>query len=143
MDKVQRINITVLSSQDYDMVQLLSDLHGSTLSMIAAKALHEWLKDNFVNEVKRHQEVKHLLLGEKCKLSNCLNHSLSSEIRRLTNTLMRLYKDGLLFLQQKFVMNLQKKLKKTSKPTDISGNPEEKRYMNVSKKKCLVVEILM
>ena len=47
MDKVQRINITVLSSQDYDMVQLLSDLHGSTLSMIAAKALHEWLKDNF------------------------------------------------------------------------------------------------
>ena len=65
MDKVQRINITVLSSQDYDMVQLLSDLHGSTLSMIAAKALHEWLKDNFVNEVKRHQEVKHLLLGEK------------------------------------------------------------------------------
>ena len=65
MDKVQRINITVLSSQDYDMVQLLSDLHGSTLSMIAAKALHEWLKDNFVNEVKRHQEVKQLLLGQK------------------------------------------------------------------------------
>ena len=64
MDKVQRINITVLSSQDYDMVQLLSDLHESTLSMIAAKALHEWLKDNFVNEVKRHQEIKQLLLGQ-------------------------------------------------------------------------------
>ena len=51
MDKVQRINITVLSSQDYEMVQLLSDLHGSTLSMIAAKALHEWLKLNFVKDM--------------------------------------------------------------------------------------------
>ena len=61
MDKIQRINITVLSSQDFEMVQLLSDLHGSTLSMIAAKALHEWLKDNFVAEVKRHQDVEHLL----------------------------------------------------------------------------------
>ena len=61
MDKVQRINITVLSSQDYEMVQLLSDLHGSTLSMIAAKALHEWLKDNFVKEIERHVKVEHLL----------------------------------------------------------------------------------
>ena len=61
MDKIQRINITVLSSQDFEMVQLLSDLHGRTLSMIAAKALHEWLKDNFVTEVKRHQDVEHLL----------------------------------------------------------------------------------
>ena len=60
MDKVQRINITVLSSQDYDMVQLLSDLHGSTLSMIAAKALHEWLKLNFVKEVEQHQQTEQI-----------------------------------------------------------------------------------
>ena len=65
MDKVQKINITVLSSQDFEMVQHLSNIHGTTWSHIAARALNEWLKDNFVNEVKRHQEVKHLLLGEK------------------------------------------------------------------------------
>ena len=51
MDKNERLTCTPYTKQDYDMVQLLSDLHGSTLSMIAAKALHEWLKDNFVNEV--------------------------------------------------------------------------------------------
>ena len=61
MDKVQRINITVLSSQDYEMVQLLSDLSDVTLSSVVGLALHEWLKDNFVNEVERHLKVEHFL----------------------------------------------------------------------------------
>ena len=65
MDKNERITCTPYTKQDYEMVQLLSDLSGNTLSSVVGQALHEWLKDNFVNEVKRHQEVEHLMLGEK------------------------------------------------------------------------------
>ena len=61
MDKVQRINITVLSSQDYELVQLLSDLSDVTLSSGVGLALHEWLKDNFVKDIERHAKVEHLL----------------------------------------------------------------------------------
>ena len=60
MDKVQRINITVLSSQDFEMVQHLSNIHGTTWSHIAARALNEWLKLNFVKEVERHQETEQI-----------------------------------------------------------------------------------
>ena len=61
MDKNEKLTCTPHTKQDYEMVQLLSDLHGSTLSMIAAKALHEWLKDNFVKDIERHAKVEHLL----------------------------------------------------------------------------------
>ena len=60
-DKTQRINVTPVATQDFEMVQLLSDLSGNTLSSVVGLALHEWLKDNFVDQVKRHQEVEHLL----------------------------------------------------------------------------------
>ena len=43
------------------MVKLLSDLSGNTLSSVVGQALHEWLKDNFVDQIKRHQQVEHLL----------------------------------------------------------------------------------
>ena len=65
MDKNERLTCTPYTKQDYEMVQLLSDLSGNTLSSVVGQALHVWLKDNFVNEVKRHQEVEHLMLGEK------------------------------------------------------------------------------
>ena len=55
------ITFKTRTKQDYEMVQLLSDLSGNTLSSVVGLALHEWLKDNFVDEVKRYQEVEHLL----------------------------------------------------------------------------------
>ena len=67
MDKRERLNNLPLitcnprTKQDYEMVQLLSDLSGNAFSFIVEQALHEWLKDNFVDEVKRYQEVEHLL----------------------------------------------------------------------------------
>ena len=61
MDKNERITCTPYTKQDYEMVQLLSDLSGNTLSSVVSQALHEWLKDNFTNEIERHQKVEHLL----------------------------------------------------------------------------------
>ena len=61
MDKNERLTCTPYTKQDFEMVQLLSDLSGNTLSSVVGLALHEWLKDNFVNQVKRHLEVEHLL----------------------------------------------------------------------------------
>jgi len=60
-DKNERLTCTPYTKQDYEMVQLLSDLSGNTLSSVVGQALHEWLKDNFVAEVKRHQDVEYLL----------------------------------------------------------------------------------
>ena len=61
MDKNERLTCTPHSKQEYEMVQLLADLSGNTLSYIVGQALHEYLKNNFVSEVKRYQEVEHLL----------------------------------------------------------------------------------
>ena len=61
MDKNERLTCTPYTKQDYEMVQLLSDLSGNTLSSVVGQALHEWLKDNFVDQIKRHQELEHLL----------------------------------------------------------------------------------
>ena len=49
MDKNERLTCTPYTKQDYEMVQLLSDLSGNTLSFVVGQALHEWLKDNFIN----------------------------------------------------------------------------------------------
>ena len=58
MDKKdQRINVTPVSSEDYFMVQTLSELTLSSHSQIVARALNEWLKDNFVIECERHQKI--------------------------------------------------------------------------------------
>ena len=61
MGKNERLTCTPYTKQDFEMVQLLSDLSGNTLSSVVGLALHEWLKDNFVDQVKKHQEVEHLL----------------------------------------------------------------------------------
>ena len=63
-DKTQRINVTPVSTQDFEMVVMLADIHGSTWSQIGARALNEWLRLNYVKEVERHQKVKHLLKGD-------------------------------------------------------------------------------
>ena len=65
MDKNERLTCTPYTKQDYEMVQLLSDLSGNTLSFVVGQALHEWLKDNFINYVNRHQDVKHLIMKNK------------------------------------------------------------------------------
>ena len=65
MDKNERLTCTPYTKQDYEMVQLLSDLSGNTLSFVVGQALHEWLKDNFINYVNRHQNVKHLIMENK------------------------------------------------------------------------------
>tara|TARA_B100000886_G_scaffold198180_1_gene136610 strand:- start:554 stop:754 length:201 start_codon:yes stop_codon:yes gene_type:complete len=65
MDKNERLTCTPYTKQDYEMVQLLSDLSGNTLSFVVSQALHEWLKDNFINYVNRHQDVKHLIMENK------------------------------------------------------------------------------
>ena len=62
MDKKdQRINVTPVSSEDYFMVQTLSELTLSSHSQIVARALNEWLKDNFVIECERHQKIMEIL----------------------------------------------------------------------------------
>ena len=65
MDKNERLTCTPYTKQDYEMVQLLSDLSGNTLSFVVGQALHEWLKENFINYVNRHQNVKHLIMENK------------------------------------------------------------------------------
>ena len=62
MDKKdQRINVTPVSLQDYDMVKLLSHLSGATYSAIGATAINEWLKENFTKEVERHQKINEIV----------------------------------------------------------------------------------
>tara|TARA_Y100001937_G_scaffold77589_1_gene105223 strand:- start:54 stop:272 length:219 start_codon:yes stop_codon:yes gene_type:complete len=61
--KDQRINITPVSTQDFDMVKALSDLNESTISQIGARALNEWLRLNFAKEVKRHRKINKSLLN--------------------------------------------------------------------------------
>ena len=62
MDKKdQRINLTPVSFQDYDMVKLLSHLSGATFSAIGARAINEWLKENFTKEVERHQKINEIV----------------------------------------------------------------------------------
>ena len=62
MDKKdQRINVTPVSLQDYDMVKLLSHLSGATFSAIGARSINEWLKENFTKEVERHQKINEIV----------------------------------------------------------------------------------
>ena len=62
MDKKdQRINVTPVSFQEYDMVKLLSHLSGATFSAIGARAINEWLKENFTKEVERHQKINEIV----------------------------------------------------------------------------------
>ena len=56
-DKTQRINVTPISTQDFEMVKVLADIHGATSSQIGARALNEWLRLNFVKEIEFAQAV--------------------------------------------------------------------------------------
>ena len=59
--KDQRITVTPVSLQDCDMVRLLSHLSGATFSAIGARAINEWLKENFTKEVERHKKINEIV----------------------------------------------------------------------------------
>ena len=67
MDKNERITCTPHSKQEYEMVELLSELSGKTFSFILAEALHIYLKNNFESEVKRYLEIGYLLNTKRGK----------------------------------------------------------------------------
>ena len=54
-DKTQRINVTPQTTQDFEMVKHLAELFGATWSQVGAKALNEWLEQNFVRLVENHE----------------------------------------------------------------------------------------
>ena len=60
-DKTQRINVTPVSTQDFEMVKTLAEIHGATWSQIGARALNEWLRENFSKEVETFNQIQNLL----------------------------------------------------------------------------------
>ena len=64
-DKTQRINVTPQTTQDFEMVKHLAELHGATWSQIGAKALNQWLEEHFLKLVQNHQETKKILRGNQ------------------------------------------------------------------------------
>ena len=60
-----RITLTAYSDQDVSMVKLLAKLQGNTVSSVAARALNEWLRENFSKEIESFNQVQNLLKGEK------------------------------------------------------------------------------
>ena len=61
----ERITLTAYSNQDISMVKLLAKLQGNTVSSVAARALNEWLRENFSKEIESFNQVQNLLKGEK------------------------------------------------------------------------------
>ena len=60
-DKTQRINVTQQSTQDFEMVKHLAELQGATWSQIGAKALNEWLEENFIKLVENHEKTQKII----------------------------------------------------------------------------------
>ena len=59
MDKKdQRINVTLFSTLEYEMVKALATLHGTSLSMVVAKGFSEWLKKNFIIELETYRDAE-------------------------------------------------------------------------------------
>ena len=59
MDKKdQRINVTLFSTLEYEMVKSLAELHGTSLSMVVAKGFSEWLRKNFINELEAYRDAE-------------------------------------------------------------------------------------
>ena len=59
MDKKdQRINVTLFSTLEYEMVKSLAELHGTSLSMVVAKGFSEWLKKNFILELEAYRDAE-------------------------------------------------------------------------------------
>ena len=59
-----RITITAYSNQDVSMVKLLAKLQGNTVSSVAARALNEWLRENFSKEIESFNQVQNLIQEE-------------------------------------------------------------------------------
>ena len=47
------------------MVKLLAKLQGNTVSSVAARALNEWLRENFSKEIEGFNQVQDLLKEDK------------------------------------------------------------------------------
>ena len=60
-----RITLTAYSDQDVSMVKLLAKLQGNTVSSVAARALTEWLRENFSKEIESFNQVQNLLKEQK------------------------------------------------------------------------------
>ena len=56
--KDQRINVTLFSTLEYKMVKTLAELHGTSFSMVVAKGFSEWLKKNFIIELKTYRDAE-------------------------------------------------------------------------------------
>ena len=61
----ERITLTAYSNQDISMVKLLAKLQGNTVSSVAARALNEWLRENFSKEIEGFNQVQDLLKEDK------------------------------------------------------------------------------
>ena len=61
----ERITLTAYSNQDVSMVKLLAKLQGNTVSSVAARALNEWLRENFSKEIEGFNQVQDLLKESK------------------------------------------------------------------------------
>ena len=61
----ERITLTAYSDQDVSMVKLLAKLQGNTVSSVAARALNEWLRENFSKEIESFNQVQNLLKEQK------------------------------------------------------------------------------
>ena len=60
-DKTQRINVTPQTTQDFEMVKHLAELFCATWSQLGAKALNEWLEQNFVRLVENHEKTQKII----------------------------------------------------------------------------------
>ena len=61
----ERITLTAYSNQDVSMIKLLAKLQGNTVSSVAARALNEWLRENFSKEIESFNQVQNLIQEEK------------------------------------------------------------------------------
>ena len=58
--ELQRITFTPHSETHYEMIKVLAKLNNSTISQITSRALCEWLRDNFKNEIELYDQYKNL-----------------------------------------------------------------------------------
>ena len=56
--ELQRITFTPHSETQYEMIKVLAKLNNSTISQVASRALCEWLRDNFKNEIELYNQLK-------------------------------------------------------------------------------------
>ena len=59
----ERITITPDSEVDLQMIRILAKQHKITVSKLGARALREWLKDNFQKEMDIYNQIQKLKIG--------------------------------------------------------------------------------